>query len=325
MPRFDLTTIGEGNLRLSVPEGQLLERASSLNVAVAGSEGNVSGALASLGHKTAWFSKLPKTSLGRRVLNEYRIAGIDTSEVVFAKDERLATLFVEYAVKPRPINVIFDRKQSAFSQISREDINWDYLLDTRVLHLTGITAALSEGLQAILAELVTKAKELGVLVSFDVNYREKLWAKAQATKVLKQLVQGAELLFCSQTDAEKVFGCSGSSKDRLLQLAKKTEVKFIIMSCADEGVLAWDGQSILSAASSDVQMIDRIGAGDALAAGVLHSYLNTSFTTREKFEKALYYGTTMAALAMSQFGEMVLCSAEQLEHFVQGERYDIAR
>ena len=325
MPRFDLTTIGEGSLRLSVPEGQSLERATNLNLAIAGSEANVAGALSSLGHKTAWFSKLPKTSLGRRVLNEYRTAGIETSEVIFVEDERLATLFVEYAVKPRPINVIFDRKQSAFSKISQEDINWDYLLDTRILHLTGITAALSEGLQNILADLVVKAKERNVLLSFDVNYREKLWSKEQAARVLVPLVQEAELLFCSQADAEKVFDCPGSPKDKLLQLLKKTQAKFIIMSCANDGVLAWDGQTTLSVPARDVRIIDRIGAGDALAAGVIHSHLNTAFSTQREFEKALHYGTTMAALAMSQFGEMVLCSEEQLEQFVQGESYDIVR
>ncbi|MEM7737917.1 MAG: sugar kinase [Deinococcota bacterium] len=319
MPRFDVTTIGEGNLRLSVPAGEQLEHATNLNLAVAGAEGNVAGALAHLGWQTGWVSKLPQTSLAKRVLNTYKLAGLDTSAVCFSKDERLATLFVEYAAKPRVTNVIFDRQYSAFSQLTRSDVNWEYLLDTRLIHLTGITAALSDQTRTVLVELVARAKQAGVAISFDVNYREKLWSLADARAVLMPLVDGANLLFCSQADAARVFGCAASANDSLLKLAKLTNAKHIVMSCADQGILAWNGQQILKSPAKEVEMIDRIGAGDGLAAGVLHGYLHGDFV------KGLEFGCIMAALAISQFGEMVLTTDEELEALSLNEHQDIVR
>ncbi len=323
--RFDVTTIGEGSLRLSVPAGDQLERATNLNLAISGTEGNVVGALGNLGWKTAWFSKLPKTALGKRVLNEYRLAAIDTSEVVWAENERLATVFVEYAVTPRLTNVVFDRNLSAFSQMTAQDVNWDYLLDTQLIHLTGITASLSDSLQTILTELVKRASQKGIKLSFDVNYREKLWSTEQAHKVLLPLVKASDLLFCSQADAEKVFGCTGSPEDKLLQLSKQTQAQHIVMSCGSEGVIAWDGQHVLSQPAKDVDIIDRIGAGDGLPAGVIHGYLKTDFSGRKDFDVALEYGCTMAALAMSQFGELISCSAEHLDSYLKGPKNDISR
>lgn len=319
MPRFDVTTLGEGNLRLSVPAGEQLELASSLNLAVAGAEGNVVGALARLGWQTGWVSKLPSSVLAKRVLNDYRIAGTDTSAVVFSGDERLATLFVEYAVAPRATTVIFDRKNSAFSQMTLNDVNWDYLLDTRLIHLTGITAALSDSLREVLSEIVKRAKEAGSKLSLDINYRERLWSAKEAKSFLEPLLQDIDLLFCSQADAERVFECQGASKDILLQLAKKTAAKHVVMSRASEAVLAWDSQKLISSAAKTVTIIDRIGAGDALAAGVLHGYLE------DDFAKGLEFGCSMAALAMSQFGEMVLTTRSELERLLLGGAHDILR
>lgn len=317
--RFDITTIGEGNLRLSAPIGEQLAQAKSLNLAIAGAEGNVAGALSQLGWKSGWLSKLPKTALAKRVLNEYQLAGIDTSSIVYTKNQRLATLFVDYALPPRSTDVIFDRKNSAFSTMTPEEVNWDYLLDTKLIHLTGITAALSDSLRNVLSQIVKRAKEAGVKISIDINYREKLWTNEEANHFFMPLVQDADLLFCSQADAEKVFGCSGTNKDKLLKLTKLTNVKMIVMSQGQEGVLAWNGEKVLHNEATVVEILDRIGAGDALAAGVIHGYL------QDDFNKGLQYGCLMAALAMSQFGEMVMVDEDELEHLLTSDLRDIVR
>ena len=317
--RFDVTTIGEGNLRLSAPVGEQLAQAKSLNLTIAGAEGNVAGALSQLGWKSAWLSKLPKTTLAKRVLNEYRLAGIDTSSIVYTTDQRLATLFVDYALPPRSTDVIFDRENSAFSTMTPDEVNWDYLLDTKLIHLTGITAALSDSLREVLNQTVKKAKAAGVKISIDINYREKLWTAEEANQFFMPLVQDADLLFCSQADAEKVFGCSGTNKDKLLKLTKLTNAQMIVMSQSQDGVLAWDGNTVLSNEAAKVEILDRIGAGDALAAGVIHGYL------QEDFNKGLQYGCLMAALAMSQFGEMVMVDKGELEHLLNSELRDIVR
>ena len=318
-PRFDVTTIGEGNLRFSVPAGEQLELAHSMNLAVAGSEGNVAGALAHLGWNTGWVSRMPPSILSKRVLNDYRLAGVDTSAVVSAPGERLATLFVDYAAPPRPTQVIFDRKDSAFTRMTLEEVNWDYLLDTRMIHLTGITVALSENLREILTGLVRRAKTLGIALSFDINYRERLWTLEDARRTLLPFIEKSDLLLCSHDDACNVLECQGTPKDALLQLVKKAGAEHVVMSVGDKGVLAWDGERILEVPAKPVTIIDRIGAGDALAAGVLHGVLQGGFAG------GLEHGCTMAALAMSQFGEMVLTTNEDLKALNTQALKDIVR
>lgn len=319
MAHFDLTTIGEGNLRLSVPAGNSLERATRLDVAIAGSEGNVAGTLASLGRRCGWVSRLPESPLGRRVVREYRGAGVDTSAVVWCRDRRLATLFVEYGARPRSTQVIFDRDDSAFSAMTVEDIDWEYLLDTRLIHLTGITAALSESVRAILGELTARARQAGIPISFDVNYRERLWSTEAASTALAALIGEVDLLFCSETDARRVFDCRGSPDEVLRGLARLTGARQIVMSRSRDGLLARDGERSLAVPASRVDIIDRIGAGDGLAAGVLHGYLQGDF------ERGLHYGSIVAALAMGRFGEMVSTSQEELDALGDGSPGGIVR
>ena len=128
-------------LRLSVPTGQRLEDAHQLAVHPGGTESNVCTALAGLGRRCGWVSRLPDSPPGRLVLRRLWAAGVDTSAVVLAasRTSRIGTYYVEFAAPPRPIRVIYDRANSAVSCMTGADVNWDYLLDTRMLHLTGIT------------------------------------------------------------------------------------------------------------------------------------------------------------------------------------------
>ena len=112
--------------------------------------------------------------MAERILNEFRLTGIDLSALSWTQKGRLATLFVEYAAAPRSTQVIFDREHSSFSQMASEHVDWEYLLDTRLLHLTGITVSLSPACQQLISEAVSRAKQNRIKISFDVNYRENL-------------------------------------------------------------------------------------------------------------------------------------------------------
>jgi 2-dehydro-3-deoxygluconokinase len=241
MPRFDVTTLGEAILRYSVPAGHRLENANRFDVHVGGTEANVTTLLSRLGWKCGWISALPDNALGRRVSNEFRLSGLDLSAVKWSDQQRLAVYYVEFAVPPRPTQVTFDRSHTCFANMTVSDIDWDYLLDTRLLHLSGLTAALSRSVQDILTEAIRRAKAKGVMISVDVNHRARLWSPEQARHELTPIIQAADLLFCSRADAERVFHITGSPEQIIQQLGERTGAGHIITSLASDGIIGWDG------------------------------------------------------------------------------------
>ncbi len=319
MPRFDVTTIGEGQLRYSVPAGKRLEQVTQLDVNVAGTEANVAGLLARLGWRCGWVSALPNTPLGRRVSNEYRLAGLDLSAVVWAEAGRVATYYVEYAAPPRATQVYYDRANTCFTNLTPGQIDWDYLLDTRLLHLSGLTVPLSPSLRQIIIEAVQRAKAAGVPVSFDMNYRHRLWAPQEAAEIVVPLFEQVDLLFCGRGDARRLFGFEGSPEEIVGKLAGLTGASYIITSLAAEGVIGWDRRQFYRQPAREVGIIDRIGAGDAMVGGVLHGWLQGDFA------KGLRYGALTAALALSQWGDQLITNAAELEALLEANGVDISR
>lgn len=315
MPRFDVTTFGESMLRLSVPVGRPLELSSQLDMHIAGSESNVLAILSQLGNDCSWVSSLPDHALGRLVANQFRLRGIDLSGVVWREHGRVGTYFVEMVAPPRAIQVIYDREDSCLSQLTASEIDWDTLLDTRLLHLTGIAPTLSANCRAIVAEAVERARDAGVPVSFDVNYRGKLWSSAEAQAVLTPLLYQTELLFCAKRDALRLFGIGGTVEEVLLQLAEKTQARQVVVSIGEKGVVGWDGQQFIHQAAYKTAIIDAMGAGDALAAGVIHGWLAGDFA------RGLQMGAALAAIALSQVGDMVVVTQAALDNLVEeGQR-----
>lgn len=306
-PLFDVTTIGEVMLRLSVPAGYHLETTTSLDLRPGGAEANVVGALAQLGRRTAWVSALPSNPLGRLVANHLRVAGVDLRGVVWHSSGRIGTYYVEFAIPPRPISVIYDRADSCAARLGPEQVDWDFLLDTRLLHVTGITPALSLDCRAVVGEAIARAKSAGVRISFDINYRQKLWSESEARDVLTPLIRQADLLLCGQTDARRLFGCAGAAEEIVRTMAEQTGVRQVVVAFGAQGVVAWDGMSLHHQPATPATIVDRLGAGDALAAGVIHGWLDGDIVG------GLRYGVVLAALALTQHGDLVVTTAEEVE------------
>jgi 2-dehydro-3-deoxygluconokinase len=150
-------------------------------------------------------------------------------------------------------------------------------------------------------------------VSFDINYRAKLWGTDAARAVLEPLVQGVTLLFCSQGDAGRVFGLTGKPAEIAQALRERTGAQHVIMSSGEQGARLWDGQQWRQRPARPTTIIDRLGAGDALAAGVIHGWLEGDLSA------GLGYGVTLAALALSQHGDAVVTTRSELEGLVEGE------
>jgi 2-dehydro-3-deoxygluconokinase len=303
---FDVIAIGEGQIRLDTPLGIPLEGASSLSVHVSGTEGNALGLLARLGNRTRLLTALPDSPLGRHVVNEYRKAGIDTSGIIWRSEGRVALYFVEHSSPPVPSRVIFDRSHSCFSQLTVGDFNWQSVLRGRLLHSSGITAALTDNTYEIVQTAMDLARQKGSLISIDVNYRARLWDPAEAQRKLAPLLSMADIVFCSRRDAQTVFGIQTSARDAASVLADRYGAATVIVSDGARAIEVVSEGRHLTATPPDTTIIDRVGAGDAFVGGFLHGMLkgDPSFGLR--------LGMAAAALALTHWGDQVHTTLQEL-------------
>jgi 2-dehydro-3-deoxygluconokinase len=293
-------------LRLSVPFGERLETARQLDVHPAGAEANVVTLLARLNSRALWMGALPDNPMGRLAATALRSAGVNPSGVLWRENGRMGTYYVEFAAPPRGIQVTYDRAHSCAAEVQLDEIDWDTLLDTRIFHLTGITPALSQSCREVIGEAVQIAKQRKVTLSFDVNYRQKLWSETDARRILLPLMKQADLLFCSQADATRLFDCKGSMQEIAQGLLDLTQVPKIIVTFGEQGILCWNGEAWQHEPAQPTQVLDRLGAGDALAAGVLYGLLHSDF------QAGLRYGAVLAAMALSQRGDMVITTESEM-------------
>ncbi|MCB0006215.1 MAG: sugar kinase [Anaerolineales bacterium] len=319
MSRYEVTGIGEIMLRYSVPAGTRLETAARLDVFAGGAEANTISALAYLGHRTGYATAVPDSPIGRLVVQPLRAAGVDLAPVYWSSEDRLGIYYLEFSEAPRPIQVIYDRKDSAAANMTAAQINWDLLLDTQILHITGITPAISPGALALTREIFARAKEHGCRISFDINYRSKLWSPAEANAALRPLLSSVDHFFCGIGDARGVLGCTGTPPEILEQLLALSGASTAVLTLGEDGLIGSEGGDVIEVAARPVHTIDRLGAGDAMAAGVLHGLLGGDF------KQGLHYGVMMAALALTQHGDIVITSAAELEMLMAAAGSSISR
>ena len=308
----DVVTIGETMLRLSAPVGVTLENASHLAVHVAGAESNVAMALSRLKMSAGWISRLTDNPLGWRILSDVRAQGVDVSRVLWARGDRVGTYFVEMGRPPRPARVVYDRAGSAMAAIRADDVDWAYVREAKAIHLTGITPGLSPSCRELVARAINEAKAAKVLVSFDVNYRARLWPPADAAAVLGPLLSQVTILVSTAADAHQLFGIEGPARAVAETLRDRFHPAVVVVT---EGVhfAAADAQRTFERDGYHVESIDRIGAGDAFAAGFLHGYLGGSI------ERGLDYGVVLAALKHTYLGDTIWASEEDVRNVLSGE------
>ena len=258
--RYDVATFGETMIRLSAPSGVRLPVTSALSVHAGGAESNVAADLAQLGRHTTWYSALPDHAMGDAVVRRIAAAGVDVSHVKRVPGTRVGVYYLEGGLDASTPEVIYDRQATAFSCIAPGDLPLAALLDTRVLHVSGISAAVGAGPRAALVRLLDEAKRAGVLLSFDINYRSRLWDAEQASEALAPLVSRADLLFVSESDASTLFHHRGAPEAIVRALSERSQASVVVLTRGDRGVVAyrWDGSR---GPALPVHVIDRPGAG----------------------------------------------------------------
>jgi len=314
MPSRQLTTLGEAMLRLSVRPGERLEDAPAFDVHVAGSEANVAYAAARVGLGAAWVSALPDNALGRRVARTFAAGGVDTSLVQWVKAGRLGLYFVELATAPRPIDVLYDRANSAMALASAEAFDWAVVADTQFLHVSGITLALSDSSRAVARQAVEHAKNVGASVTIDVNYRQRLWGREAAADAIREVAPLVDVLVCTAEDSRDLFGADGAAE---LQAALRVET--VVVTMGEEGAVASRSGTTVRRGGYPVETVDRVGAGDAFMAGLIWGLVDGSL------ELGLERGLAMSALKMSLHGDLFRLDADDVGALLARHRREVGR
>lgn len=326
-----VVAFGELLVRLTTPGRQLLTQAQSLDLNIGGAEANVMVGLASLGHNTAMVSAVPDNALGQSAIAAIRAQGVDTAAVQ-KRDGRMGLYFLSPGAGMRASEIVYDRAASSFALASAADFDWAAVFKgASLLHLSGITPALGPNSAEAALTAARAAKAAGVPISFDGNYRAMLWDAwdSNPKAVLSELIGMADILFGNHRDISLVLGkdFSGDGADRRREAAEAAFAAFpslkLIASTArhiDDAdchrisarVDARDG----AAQTRDVAVsgiIDRIGAGDAFAAGVLHAHLNGGDA-----EAMAETGLALTCLKHSLPGDASLFGQADIDAFMSG-------
>ena len=287
-------TFGEIMFRLN-PEGFLrLVQADKLEVSVAGGEANVSVSLANYGLDTAFVSKVPTHEIGDIVIRGLRTYGIDT-KYILRGGRRLGIYYVEKGASQRPSKVIYDREGSAIAEAKPEEFDWDTIFDgAEWFHWTGITPALSDNMVATTLEALKKAKEKGVTVSCDLNYRKKLWSREKAGEIMAQLVPYVDVCIANEEDCADVFGIHAEGTDiesgkldhqAYISVARQLAQRFgckkvaitlrgsISASENDWAGMLYDAATDTASFSRtyNIKLVDRVGGGDSFGGGLIYA------------------------------------------------------
>lgn len=304
---YDVITMGETMLRLTPPLHQRLEQAETLQMHIGGSESNVAVGLARLGRSVAWVSRLTRNTIGFKIANFIRAHGVDTQHLVWTDEDRNGLYFVEEGTLPRGSQVTYDRANSAMSQMTAEELPSQVFASARVLHTSGINLAI--GAVEATERAIALAKAAGCMVSFDFNFRAKLWSPHDAATGCDWCAQQADILFIPLRDAIQFYAWRDNitPEDAIAELHKRFPEATIVVTNGNQDVLAMDaGAQMYRQGTRPVEMTSRIGAGDAFVAGFLHAFLDGDV------QSGLALGTLASAYKLTHPGDVPLWDADTL-------------
>jgi 2-dehydro-3-deoxygluconokinase len=295
---LDLVTLGETMVLLLAEQPGPLREATSFRRYIAGAESNVAIGLSRLGHAAGWISRLGADDFGRAVLFRIRGEGVDTSRVKFDPDAPTG-LVVRERRDAGPIEQVYYRRGSAASRLTPQDLDATYVRDASFLHLTGITPALSAGCRETVFAAAELARQAGVTVVLDPNYRSKLWGRDEACSVLRDLAARCDILLPGQEEADLLTG--EADPESALRLLRALGPHTVVIKVGARGAIAVTGDDnvIRAKAMAVDRIIDPVGAGDAFAAGLISGLLRGF-----EIEAALDLANRCGALALTTHGDM---------------------
>jgi 2-dehydro-3-deoxygluconokinase len=274
-------------------------------------------------------SRLTRNPLGRLIANRAREAGVSTDHIVWTGDDRVGIYFVEFGAAPRASSVLYDRKGAAIARLEPGTVPWrEVFAGARWFHVTGITPALSEGAARTTHEALQAARAAGVQTSIDLNYRVKLWSQADAGRWMCEFMQLCDVLVTTEEDVERVFQIKGKDyEDVAGQLARRFPLRIVAITLRENPLvwknswtaMAWREGKVFRTRTHEVEIVDRLGAGDSFAAGLIHGLLDGDL------QKGLDYGVAISALKHSIPGDFAWIQPEEAEALLSGQGLRISR
>jgi 2-dehydro-3-deoxygluconokinase len=332
---FDVVAFGEAMIRLSPPHFMRLEQTHTLDVVVGGGELNVAVSCSRLGLRTAWVSRLTDNPLGRMVRNKAREQGVNTDYCLWTKGDRIGLYFMEFGAAPRASSVLYDRASSAIANIRPGEVDWGKVLNgARLFHVSGITPALSRSAAEVTTEALKAAKAAGCQVSYDLNYRSKLWSAEEARRIQTPMMEYVDILISTEEDTKVVFGISAQGTDDksftdvkaegYKTVAKALQERFKFRAVAITlrrtitvwrngwSAIAYDGKRFYEDVEREVEIVDRIGGGDSFSAGLIYGYL------KGDLDYGLKFGNAFSALKHSIPGDLNWVNVDEVEGLMKG-------
>ena len=322
---FKVIGIGEVMLRLSPVGKDRISYCETFEKNAGGSELNVVSGVSMLGLRTGIITKLPKNEIGKFVKLKIRYSGTSDDFVIYDRSEekRLGVYYYENGAYPRLPIVCYDRANSSFVNFRKEELSEDVYTEANVFHTSGISLALDKTLRENIVDMMKKFHENGALISFDVNYRATLWSEEEARNTITSILPIINVLFISEETLRRMFGMSGTLEQIHKDFAKMYPNIEIIASTKrnvkspqkhDFTSLVYDTREDAHYSDTpyyDIDVVDRIGSGDAYVAGALYGLL------KHRTIKAMAkYGDAMAALKNTIMGDMPECDLNDINRII---------
>lgn len=332
-----VVTFGEIMLRLSPPGFERFFQSPVLSATFGGGEANVAVSLAQFGLESYYVTRVPKHAIGDGAVNSLRAEGVRT-EYILRGGDRVGIYFAETGASQRASTVIYDRANSAISQLNPDDVKWEEVFaGAQWFHVTGITPALGERGAAATKRSIEEAKRAGVRVSVDLNFRKKLWPEAQAQKTMRPLMQHVDVVVANEEDMQSVLGLHVPETDVTggqlnvagyrhvaEQLSREFGPTIVAItlreshSASDNGWsgVLWDAKAGAFHQSQryDVRIVDRIGGGDSFAAGLIYGLV-----TGRTPEASLRFAVAASALKHTIPGDFNRVSVEEVDRLAKGD------
>ncbi len=322
---FDLVTFGEIMLRLSPPSGERLVRGDIFEKRAGGAELNVASGVSLLGLRTGIISKLPDNEMGTYIKNRIRFVGVSDDYLLYDSEPgaRLGIYYYENGAAPRKPGIVYDRAGASINRIKIDEIPTEVYKDTRMFHTSGITLALSEQTKEAAFHMIKSFKEGGAMISFDVNYRANLWDEKTAREAIQKILPYVDVLFVSEESSRRMFQKTGEMQDIMKSYCKEYGVK--IVATTRRTVISpkkHDFTSIIYSAETDkfyeetpyrdIDVVDRIGSGDAYVGGVLFGLLNYNDPM-----KALQFGNATSAVKNTIPGDLPSSDFKEINRIIK--------
>ncbi len=333
-----VVTFGEIMLRLKSPAYERFFQSPVLEATFGGGEANVAVSLANYGMDVSFVTVLPKNDIAEACIRELRGFGVDTGKIV-RKDGRLGIYYLETGAVQRPSKVVYDRAGSAIAEAKAGDIDWKKVFDGATwFHLTGITPAISQGAADLSLEAVKAAKEMGVHVSCDLNYRKNLWKYGKkADEVMTELVKYVDTVIANEEDFQKSLGLSAESASAVQEgqidvelykkiassaMAKYPNIKRVAITLResksanhnDWSACLYNGKEFfLSRKYSITDIVDRVGGGDSFGGGLIYG-----LNTYESEKDALEFAVAASCLKHTIPGDYNRVTAAEVESLMKG-------